>query len=122
MNGAEVFTFTLREVPPLIEAIVKQSQWPKDEVAHFLFHQANRFMLVHLAKKMGIPEHKVPIVLEDYGNTGAASIPLIVTHAMRETLEQQKLKLVLAGFGSGFSWGACALELGPIVAPALVEV
>lgn len=122
MNGAEMFTFTLREVPPLIDVMLEHSQWQRDEVDHFLFHQANEFMLVHLAKRMGIPKQKLPLILEHYGNTSSASIPLAVTHALRQSLEKRTLKLVMAGFGSGFSWGACAVEMGPIAAPPLVEV
>jgi len=122
MNGAEMFAFTLRAVPPLIDAVLERSRWPRDTVDHFVFHQANKFMLVHLAKRMGIPEQKLPLSLQHYGNTSSASIPLAITHSLRETLEKQKLKLVLAGFGSGYSWGACAVEMGPMVAPPLVEV
>jgi 3-oxoacyl-[acyl-carrier-protein] synthase-3 len=122
MNGAEIFAFSLREVPPLIEAVLERSQWQREEVDQFVFHQANKFMLVHLAKRMRIPDHKLPLILEHYGNTSSASIPLAVTHALRETVTQRQVKLVLAGFGSGLSWGACAVELGPIAAPPLVEV
>jgi 3-oxoacyl-[acyl-carrier-protein] synthase-3 len=122
MNGAEIFTFTIREVPPLISAILKRAQWTKDEVDRYFFHQANKFMLEFLAKKMGLPMGKVPIILEHYGNTSSASIPLAITHCARETLEKQKQKLVLAGFGVGLSWGAAAMELGPIVIPPVEEV
>jgi 3-oxoacyl-[acyl-carrier-protein] synthase-3 len=122
MNGAEIFTFTLREVPPLIDSILQRSQWQKEEVDQFVFHQANKFILVHLAKRMSIPEQKLPLIMEHYGNTSSASIPMAITHCLRETLQKQRLKLVLAGFGAGLSWGACALELGPIVAPPLEEV
>jgi len=122
MNGAEMFTFTLREIPQLIKAILKRSQWQIDDVDYFVFHQANEFLLVHLAKKIGIPKHKIPLILEYYGNTSSATIPLAATHALRQTLEKRKLKLVLTGFGSGLSWGACALEIGPIVVPPLAEV
>lgn len=122
MNGAEIFAFTLREVPPLIASLLERARWGTAEVDHFLFHQANKFMLVHLAKRMGIPEEKLPLVLEHYGNTSSASIPLTVTHCVRETLGQRRLKLVMAGFGAGLSWGGCATEVGPIVAPPLVEV
>jgi 3-oxoacyl-[acyl-carrier-protein] synthase-3 len=122
MNGAEVFAFTLRQVPPLVSAVLKRSQWEREHVDFFFLHQANKFILVHLARRMGLPPEKVPIVLEHYGNTSSASIPLAMTHSARESLARRKLKLVLAGFGVGLSWGACAVESGPIVAPALVEV
>jgi 3-oxoacyl-[acyl-carrier-protein] synthase-3 len=122
MNGAEIFTFTLREVPPLISAILKRAQWDKGAVDGFFFHQANKFMLEYLAKRMGLSPAKVPMVLEHYGNTSSASIPLAITHCARQQLEKQKMKLVLAGFGVGLSWAAAALEIGSITAPELVEV
>jgi 3-oxoacyl-[acyl-carrier-protein] synthase III len=122
MNGAEIFAFMIREVPPLIAAVLDHVQWKSEDVDHFVFHQANRFTLVHLAKKMNIPESKLALALEYYGNTSAGSVPLTITHCVREHLQKQKQKLVLAGFGAGLSWGGCALEAGPIVAPPLVEV
>jgi 3-oxoacyl-[acyl-carrier-protein] synthase-3 len=122
MDGAEIFAFSLREVPPLIAATLKRSMWSVDDVDYFVFHQANKFMLVHMAKRMGIPEAKLPLTLEHYGNTSSASVPLAITHCLRETLQRKRQKLVLAGFGAGLSWGACAVELGPICIPPLEEV
>lgn len=122
MNGAEIFASTLREVPPMMSAVMERSTWMKEEVDQFFFNQANEFVLMHLARRMGLPPAKVPMILKDFGNTSSASIPLTITLTSRETLARQNLKLVMAGFGVGFSWGACALQMGPIVAPALVEV
>lgn len=122
MNGPEIFTFTLREVPPMIAAVLNRAKWEQAAVDQFVFHQANQFMLQYLAKKMRLPPERVPMILEHYGNTSSASIPLALTHCLRDTLEKQQQKLVLAGFGVGLSWGAVALETGPIVAPPLEEV
>jgi 3-oxoacyl-[acyl-carrier-protein] synthase III len=122
MNGAEIFTFTLREVPPLISSILKCAQWTKDEVDRYFFHQPNKFMLDYLIKKMGLPADRVPMILEHYGNTSSASIPLAISHSSSEVLRKQRLKVVMAGFGVGLSWGAAALEMGPIIAPPVVEV
>lgn len=122
MNGMEVFAFTLREVPPMIAAILKRSQWDKNQVDAYYFHQANQFMLDYLAKRIGLPLDRVPMVLEHFGNTSSASIPLAMTHCGRENLTTRKQKVVLAGFGVGYSWATAALELGPIVMPALEEV
>jgi 3-oxoacyl-[acyl-carrier-protein] synthase-3 len=109
----------LREVPPLINRILARANWTKENTDHFVLHQANRFLLNHLAKKMGIPYAKAPIALDEFGNTSSASIPLAMTHCLRQGLAQKKLRLVLAGFGVGLSWGAAALELGPIELPEL---
>lgn len=122
MNGPEIFTFTLREVPSLVSRILGRAGWTKEDTDLFVMHQANRFMLYHLAKKMGIPYTKVPIALDEFGNTSSASIPLCITHCVRKSLAEKKLRLVLAGFGVGLSWGAAALELGPVDLPELVIV
>ena len=123
MNGAEVFAFTLREVPPLIDTILAVARWERGSVAHFVFHQANRFMLDYLAKKMKLPADKVPITLAEYGNTSSASIPLTISACLRDALSQAaSQKIVLAGFGVGWSWAACATEMGSLVLPPILEV
>jgi 3-oxoacyl-[acyl-carrier-protein] synthase III len=123
MNGAEVFAFTLREVPSLIDTILASARWGRDSVAHFVFHQASRFMLDHLAKKMKLPPEKVPLALAEYGNTSCASIPLTISACLREHLSQAKpQKVVLAGFGVGWSWAACAAEMGSLTLPPILEI
>jgi 3-oxoacyl-[acyl-carrier-protein] synthase-3 len=122
MNGPEVFVFTLREVPPLISTVLGLAGWDPQDVDAFLFHQANKFMLDHLTRRMKLPPEKVLLSLEDFGNTSSASIPLLVSHRMREEVRRQKRKVLMAGFGVGLSWGAVAMELGPIFAPEIEVV
>lgn len=121
MDGAEVFAFTLRRVPPLVKALLSASGWSMDEVDAFVPHQANRFMLEHLAKSMRIPAGKMILALEDYGNTSSASIPLAMTTTLQSRLASSELRLILAGFGVGFSWAGVALSAGPMVMPDLIE-
>lgn len=121
MNGAEIFALTLREVPTLIKSTLNAAGWSVETVDAFVMHQANRFMLQHLSKKMKLPPEKVILALEDYGNTSSASIPLAMTHAMAGRLKSSSLNLVLAGFGVGFSWGAVAMT-GRMIMPDLVLV
>lgn len=122
MNGAEIFTFTLQQVPPLISGILEGSGWSVEDVDAFVMHQANSFMLKHLAKKMKLPAEKVVIALEDFGNTSSASIPLALSAAMRPSLSRESQKLVLAGFGVGYSWAAAAVQAGPLVMPDIVRM
>jgi 3-oxoacyl-[acyl-carrier-protein] synthase III len=122
MNGAEVFAFTLREVPPLIADLLATTGWNREEVDHFVFHQANRFMLQHLAKFMKLPPAKVPLSLQDYGNTSSASIPLTINAKVAAALRSRRLRLLLAGFGVGYSWAGCCLDCGPAVAPEVILV
>lgn len=120
MNGAEIFNFTLREVPPMISSLLQAAGWTIDEVDAVVPHQANRFMLDYLAKKMKVPSEKFVVALKHYGNTSSASIPLALCSNLRERLGAGSSKLVLAGFGVGFSWSAVALELqGARIEPVL---
>ena len=122
MDGAEIFTFTLREVAPMIKNLLLDSEWSIDMVDFFVMHQANKFIIEHLSKKMKIPLPKVPISLENYGNTSSASIPITMTHNLSDKLSQDKLHILLSGFGVWYSWGAAAITCGPLVMPDIVIV
>jgi len=122
MNGAEIFAFTLAEVPPLVARLLDAAGWQStDEVDAFVFHQANKFMLKHLATKMGVPMEKVPMSLADYGNTSCASIPVTLT-TMAESLRTAPHRLLMAGFGVGYSWAGCTLTSAPMVCPEMIFV
>jgi len=122
MDGPEIFAFTLREVAPMVTTVLTAAGWTKDEVDYFVFHQANKFMLTHLANSMKLPLTKVPLSLKEYGNTSSASIPLTINTQLLESISSRPLKLLLAGFGVGYSWGACTLNCGPLVIPPVVLV
>lgn len=122
MNGAEVFAFTLREVPKLIKSVIDTAGWSKEDVDAWVMHQANRFMLQHLIKRMQLPADKVVLAMEEFGNTSSASIPLAMTHSLSKRLRKERLNLVMVGFGVGFSWGAVALTCDNMVMPDLLVV
>jgi len=122
MDGTEIFAFTIREVPTLISNVLAASGWTRDEVDYFVFHQANKFMLTHLAKSMKLPLPKVPFSLKEYGNTSSASIPITINSELGEAIRTRPLKLLMAGFGVGYSWGACTATCGPLVTPPVILV
>jgi 3-oxoacyl-[acyl-carrier-protein] synthase III len=122
MNGAEVFTFTLSAIPPLIDETLALREWRRDEVDAYVFHQASTFMLKNLQRACALPAERFVIGLEEYGNTSSASIPLAIVDRLRGRLSTRAEKLVLAGYGVGWSWAAVALELGPCVIPEVVIV
>ena len=121
MNGAEVFNFTLREVPDAVNAVMKLAGWAPAYVDALVLHQANRFIISTVGKKCGFPAEKMPMdIVEKYGNQSSASIPCALIDALGDRLESSPLKIVACGFGVGLSWGAFAGEIGPlIVAPIL---
>jgi len=121
LNGAEVFNFTLKNVPPLVKAIFATASTDAEQIDYVLFHQANVFMLNHLRKKSGLPEDKVPIAMETYGNTSSASIPLTIAAKLHDAFDRPR-ELVVMGFGVGWSWSAMKLTVGPMPAPQVVEL
>jgi len=113
MDGTQVFAFTLREVPANVKAALYEAGWQIEDVDHFVFHQANAMMMNQLARKVGIPLNKLPMAIEKYGNTSSASIPLCMTECLSEKLLSGSLKLLLSGFGVGWSWGSLAIQTTP---------
>lgn len=122
MDGPEIFTFSLREVPALVHSTLEAAGWLPENVDAFVFHQANQFMLQYLTKRMRLPSEKVVLNLERFGNTSSASIPLAMSDALADSLRSAPRQLLLAGFGVGLSWGAVSLTCGPIQIPGLVIV
>ncbi|WP_346316659.1 ketoacyl-ACP synthase III [Chitinophaga sp. YIM B06452] len=106
MNGAEIFAFTLRSVPAMIDQVLEKNNLGMQDIDLFIFHQANQYMLDHLRRKLAIPEEQFFVHMADYGNTVSSTIPI----ALKDAMEQQKIKpgmkVLLAGFGVGYSWGA----------------
>jgi len=111
MNGAEIFNFTGEFVPKLTEAILEKSNLSKENIDLFIFHQANKYMLNHLRKKIKIPEDKFFIAMEDCGNTVSSTIPIALYAAQKQGRLIESKNLVLAGFGVGYSWAACNLKI-----------
>lgn len=106
MNGSEVFRFVQEDVPPLIEEALADAGWEKDEVDIFFFHQPNRFMLRKLAEKLGVPYEKVPMdIVQQYGNTSGATVPMTITHSKGDEMCSKSHKVCMSAFGSGMTWG-----------------
>lgn len=110
MNGLEVFSFTLREQPSLINEILDFAALSKDEIDFFIFHQANNYIVETIIKKAKIEPKKAPSkIFTKYGNQNGASVPLAICEDLRTLLNSRK-KLLLQGFGIGLSWGACVVD------------
>jgi len=122
LNGAEVFSFTLRAVPPLVKDTLELAGWGVEDVDWCVMHQANGFMLEHLRKKTKFSPERFVNDMYDFGNTSSASIPLAISHKLGESLAGGNRRLLMAGFGVGWSWGALAAEVGPIPAPEVVDL
>jgi 3-oxoacyl-[acyl-carrier-protein] synthase-3 len=122
MNGPEVFGFTLRVVPKLIRETLALAGIEKEDVQYYVFHQANKFILEHLARKMKLPEGSAVLDLELWGNTSSASVPLAICDKLVGDIKDKPAKMCLAGFGVGWSWMACVLDIGPIPVAEIYEI
>jgi 3-oxoacyl-[acyl-carrier-protein] synthase-3 len=113
MNGAEIFNFTLRTIPRCVDSLLEKGGVGKGDIDLFVFHQANRYMLEHLRKKMGIPEERFVIAMREVGNTVSSTIPIALCEAERTGQLKPGMRIALVGFGVGYSWGACLAMAQP---------
>lgn len=110
MNGSEIFNFTIEAVPALVENVLKKNHLNAEHIDLYIFHQANQFMLNYLRKKINIPYEKFYIFMEDCGNTVSSTIPIALKQALQEGKIKTGDKVLIAGFGVGYSWGGTILQ------------
>lgn len=122
LDGLEVFSFSIREVPPNVAGLLGFAHKSNDDIDLFVMHQANLLMNETIRKKLKFPAEKVPYSLKSYGNTSSASIPLTMVTQCREKLTSSENKLLLSGFGVGLSWGSVILSTNNLVIPELIEI
>ena len=110
MEGREVFKLAVRKLGEISETLLAQVGVTISEVDYFVSHQANKRILLSMAEKLGVPEAKVLMNVEKYGNTSAASLPILLAEAEDQgTLKPGDLVL-LSAFGGGVTWGAILLR------------
>ena len=108
MDGPELVKFTLSAVPPMIDQLMADTGWTRDDVDLYLMHQATFFMLEHLRARLKLDEEQLPVVLEKYGNTVSSTMPLLIHDLRAEGRLRPGTRSLLAGFGVGLSWAGCA--------------
>ncbi len=112
MNGQEVYKFAVREVPIVIDKLLKKTNLGSDEIDWLVLHQANQRILDSVGERLKIPSQKILSNLEKYGNTSAATIPLMMDEAIRNNKIKQNDIIAISGFGAGLSWGAALIKWG----------
>lgn len=110
MNGGEVFKFAVKKVPETIDYLLRKSEYSLEDIKYFILHQANSRILQAIAKKLNVSEDKFPMNLDKYGNTSAASIPILLDELNKEGRLIKGDKLLLSGFGGGLTWGSILIE------------
>ena len=107
MDGPSLMSFTVDAIPQLIQSIVKENDLLLDDVKMFLLHQATRKMLEQMQLRMNVGEDRMPIRLQDVGNTVSATIPILIDNMRSEGAINSGDTNMLVGFGVGWSWAGC---------------
>jgi len=122
MRGLDVLHYSLKYVEPNIRELLASAEADVDTPDYYVFHQANRLLNESLLKRLGIPQQKAPETLLDYGNTSCATIPLTLSLRLGHVLARGASRLLLSGFGAGFSWGSAFLTCDAVVCPPVLEM
>ncbi len=109
MNGSEIFMFTQKNVPVVVKQTLEKNGLTIDNLGAVVFHQANSYMLNFLRKKIKIPQEKFFVNMENIGNTVSNSIPIALCDARQQNLLHDPV--LICGFGVGYSWGGCILNV-----------
>lgn len=107
MDGMSIFNFAISNVHKNIDSVIELMNWNKGEINLYALHQANAFMVNYIRKKLKVDSSKVPVNVGNYGNTGPATIPLLLSNINENELG----KTIMSGFGVGLSWGSIAIDL-----------
>jgi len=111
MNGRKVFKMAVVKLPEVINEALEANGLTIDDIDLLVPHQANIRINEYVAREMGIPPEKVFHNIQKYGNTTAGSIPIALNEAIKEGRAKTGDTIMLAAFGSGFTWGSCLLRL-----------
>lgn len=110
MDGREVFSFAVRQVPASIEEALGKSGITVDDVDLFVLHQANRRIIESIAQRLKADISKFPINLDRVGNMSSAAIPVLLDELNSQGKLIPGMTLVLSGFGAGLTYGACVIK------------
>lgn len=110
MDGRRVFNFTTSTVPAELSALLTAAAVPITAVDYYLLHQANGRIISAVGDKLGIPADRLPQNIARYGNTSAASIPLLLSELVADGRVERGMTLALCGFGGGLNVGSMILN------------
>ncbi len=111
MDGQDVFKFAVTKVPECINEVLSKIEKKVDDIDLFILHQANVRIISSVAKRLKVTEDKFPINLDRYGNTSAATIPILFDELRKDGKLDDVSRVIMSGFGGGLTWGATYIEL-----------
>jgi len=112
MNGQEVYKFAVREVPLIIKKLIQITKISSSEIDWLILHQANQRILDAVGERLKIEKSRILSNLKNYGNTSAATIPLLIDESVRNKKIKNNDLLVTSGFGAGLSWSSALFRWG----------
>lgn len=111
MNGPEIFNFTIETIPSMIESVLSANHLSKLDIDYYVLHQANKYILEFLISQAGLDRERCHVDMLSCGNTVSNTIPI----ALKEAISQARIvsgnKVLLAGFGVGYSWGSTVITV-----------
>jgi 3-oxoacyl-[acyl-carrier-protein] synthase III len=110
MNGREVFKFATRVLVSSAEKLLRECGRSVEEVDVYVPHQANVRIIDHAARKLGIPQDRVVVNVDRYGNTSSGSIPLALADAEAEGRLEEGSLVLMTGMGAGLTWGSSLMQ------------
>lgn len=110
MNGREVFKFATRVLVASAQKLLDRLGLTVDDVDLYVPHQANVRIIKHAVERLGIPEEKVVVNVDRYGNTSSGSIPLALADAVRDRRVEKGDIVLMTGMGAGLTWGSGVIE------------
>jgi len=110
MNGREVFKFATRVLVSSAQKVLDECGLTVDDIDVYVPHQANKRIIDHAAGKLGIPEEKVVVNVDRYGNTSSGSIPLALAEAAADGRLREGELVLMTGMGAGLTWGSALIE------------
>ena len=111
MNGAEVFKFAVSTIPKCIDEVLKKASLTMEDIDLVVCHQANKRIIDAVRLKYKESEEKFPMNINEYGNTSAASVPILLSELHEKGILKKGMKVILTGFGAGLTWAANLVEI-----------
>ena len=122
LEGIDILQYSFRHVVPNVLELLEAAGCGIDDPDYYVFHQANRLLNEGLTRKLGLKPEKVPYSLEDFGNTSCATIPITLNSRLAGAISEGRHKLLLSGFGVGFSWGSALAQVDSITCPEVIHL
>ena len=122
INGMDVFAFAISKPPVSIKKIMEKCNVCVDDIDYFLIHQANKLIVDRIVKKLNLPIEKVPYDLQEFGNLGGASVPMLMVYSIGKTLETKPLTLLCSAFGLGLTWATMIITTNGVKVPPIHRI